>query len=328
MNTPNLIRTGSDIIDTLVPDLQEFAKNFNYRIRTSEAEILITIAAITIIVVISFILLQINSKIFKPTLGQVDQTGNRYLYLRHLFSALIFIISTYLIISVVPTLRSIVLSLFAGAGLIAIVIGFAAQHAFANIISGIFILIFKPFKLGERVEIGSRVGVVEDITLRHTVIKDFENRRIIIPNAVVSEQTVINSTITDERICKIFEVIISPHSNIEKAIQIIQEEAANHPFAIDNRSPEDKKNNSPKVEARLIGFDPLGFKIRTWIWAINANTAFEMVCQLNIIIKHKFDNEGISFAFLNTAFQNTTTNQTLQTIHYDTLNNTPKEIKQ
>ena len=100
-------------------------------------------------------------------------------------------------------MKSLGTALFAGAGILAVIVGFASQKAFANIISGIFILISKPFKMSDIIEFtDGKKGVVEEITLRHTIIKDYENRRIIIPNSIISEETIINSNIQDEKIRK------------------------------------------------------------------------------------------------------------------------------
>jgi len=71
--------------------------------------------------------------------------------------------------------------MLAGAGILAVAVGFASQAALSNIISGVFVVIFKPFRVGDRLKINELTGVVEDITLRHTVIRDLENKRIIIP---------------------------------------------------------------------------------------------------------------------------------------------------
>jgi len=76
---------------------------------------------------------------------------------------------------------------------------FASQHAFANIVSGIFIVIFKPFGVGDWIKIGSNgtSGTVEDITLRHTVITTWEHKSLIIPNAKIDDMSIINYTINE-----------------------------------------------------------------------------------------------------------------------------------
>lgn len=86
-------------------------------------------------------------------------------------------------------LRTVATSLLAGAGILAVAVGFASQQALSNIVSGIMIVIFKPFRVNDRLNIGTTFnGIVEDITLRHTVIRDFENKRIIVPNMVISQE--------------------------------------------------------------------------------------------------------------------------------------------
>ena len=84
----------------------------------------------------------------------------------------------------IPSLKNLGTALFAGAGVMAAVKGFASQAAFSNIISGVFVILFKPFRVGDIVQLTNGLkGKVTDITFRHTVIKDYENRRIIIPNS-------------------------------------------------------------------------------------------------------------------------------------------------
>jgi len=70
----------------------------------------------------------------------------------------------------------------------------AAQQTFGNLISGVFIYMYKPFKVGEYVELNNgKSGVVEDINLRFTIIRNEQNRRMIIPNTLVRNVVIINS---------------------------------------------------------------------------------------------------------------------------------------
>lgn len=166
-------------------------------------------------------------------------------FLKNSIGFIMYTIAFIFIFYKIPYLKSIGAALFAGAGIVTVVVGFASQKAFANIISGIFILIFKPFKVTDIIELlEGHIGVVEEITLRHTIIKDYENRRIIIPNSSISEATIINSNIQDEKIRKHIIFSISYDSNIDKAMKIITEEAMAHPFTIDNRNQKKKEKNS------------------------------------------------------------------------------------
>ncbi len=195
-----------------------------------------------------------------------------------------FIIYTSAIIIIVysiPQLRSLGTALFAGAGIFALIVGFASQQAFSNIVSGLFVLMFKPFRVTDIIEFkDGQMGIVEEITLRHTVIRDFSNRRIIIPNSVISEETIINSSIIDQKIRKHITFGISYDSSIDKAIEIIRDEAMNHPLLIDNRTPKDIIDGVPVVIIRVILLSDFSIKKKAFVWANNPGDAFAMIADL------------------------------------------------
>ncbi len=219
-------------------------------------------------------------------------------FVKNSLGFVIYTIAIVFIFIKIPYLKSIGTALFAGAGIVAIIVGFASQKAFANIISGLFILIFKPFKISDIIEFkDGQKGIVEDITLRHTMIKDYENRRIIIPNSVISEETIINNNIQDEKIRKHVEVSISYDSNIDKAIDLIREEAQKHPLLVDNRSEKDVMNNLPIVTVRVMSLSDFSVNLKAYVWASGNDNAFILKCDLLKNIKQRFDREGIEIPF-------------------------------
>lgn len=227
---------------------------------------------------------------------KVDPT--KYSFFRHSVSALIYTIGIGIAVYKIPSLRAVSVSIFAGAGILAVIIGFASQQAFSNIVSGIFIVIFKPFRVGDRIKLGNGIsGIVEDITLRHTVIKDWQNKRVIIPNSKISEEIIENPDISDPKICKHVEFGISYDSDIDKAMKIMREESEKHPKCIDNRTNEEKKNNEPVVSVKVIGFSDSSVNLRAWVWSKSSVDAFSMSCDLNKSIKERFDREGIEIPF-------------------------------
>lgn len=228
--------------------------------------------------------------------SKLDPT--RYTFTKNAASFLIFLIATIIIFYTIPSLRALGLTLFASAGIVAAIIGFASQAAFSNIISGIFIVIFKPFRVDDLITVGNNMqGVVEDITLRHTVIRNFENRRIVIPNSVISNEIIVNSTITDEKVCVYLEIGISFDSDIDQAIAIMRDEAMKHPNCIDNRTAEDIEKGDPMVRVRVIGFGESSVNLRAWIWANTSGEGFEMKCDLFRSIKLRFDKQGVELPY-------------------------------
>lgn len=225
----------------------------------------------------------------------VDTTT--FVFFKHLISALIYLVGIGLAIYVIPTFRTLSISIFASAGVLAVVLGFAAQKAFSNVISGIFIAMFRPFRVGDLIKFGDKVGRVEDINLRHTIIRNFENKRYIVPNSVISEEVIENYHLGDPKVCRFVEFGISYDSDVDKAMKIMREECEKHPGCIDQRTESEKKQKIPQVSVRLISFGDSSVNLRAWAWAETPMAAFRMGTDLNKIIKQRFDKEGIEIPY-------------------------------
>jgi small conductance mechanosensitive channel len=222
----------------------------------------------------------------------------RVKFFKNSVSFVIWLIALGGIISLIPQLRALAVTLFAGAGILIAIIGFAAQEAFSNIISGIFIVIFRPFRVGDMIKVGNLdYGIVEDVTLRHTVILDFRNKRLIIPNSIISSDTIINDSIEDDIICKFIEMKISYDSDVDLAIKIMQEESEKHPFSFDNRTPKEKADGEPVIEVRLLDFEDSAVALRAYVWAKDPQEVFRMHSDINKALKKRFDAEGIEIPF-------------------------------
>lgn len=268
----------------------------------SKYEALNLVTYVAGVLILAHILLRILRAILRRSINKssdeirVDPT--KYKFLSNALGFIIYTIAVILIAISIPQFRTIGVTLFASAGIIAAIIGFASQAAFSNIVSGIFIVIFKPFRVGDIVKISNLYsGTVEDITLRHTVIKDFENKRLIIPNAVISSETIHNFNIVDEMVCNHIFYGISYDSNVDLAIKIIQEEAMAHPNFIDYRTEEEKEKDTPPVIVRLLGFGESSVDLRAQVWSENPSRGFELKCDINKSIKERFDREGIEIPF-------------------------------
>ncbi len=266
-------------------------------------------AAIVILVAIiaSRIIRRLLKRFFDQSSEHLNVDPTRYRFFRNMVDLVIFTLAGMLVVYSIPALRTLGLTLFAGAGIIAAVVGFASQQAFSNIISGIFIVIFRPFRVNDIIKVGSfDSGIVEDITLRHTVIRSFENRRLVIPNGVISEQTVLNSSLVDEHVCMLIDIGISYESDVDKALLILQDECIKHPSCVDRRKTDEKNAGEPIVEVKVLELSDSGVIIRAGVWADDAIKGFDMKCDLLLSVKKRFDTEGIEFPFHHrtTVFKN------------------------
>jgi small conductance mechanosensitive channel len=261
-------------------------------------QFLFVIAILAIGFVVGTILRYLMGRFLKASTRKLKVDPTRWNFFKNALDFVVFLIAAIVIFRSIPSLHSFGTTLITGAGVLAAIIGFASQAAFSNIISGFFLVIFRPFSVGDRVKIGQLYnGDIEDITLRHTVIKDFENKRIIIPNSVISSETIINSTIVDEKVILFIEVVIAFDADTDKAIRIIQEEAIKHPLCIDNRSSEELQKGEHQVMVRVMAFSEIGAQLRAYAWARNANEGFELKCDVLKSVKDRFLKENVEIAY-------------------------------
>ena len=108
---------------------------------------------------------------------------------------------------------------FRSSALAVAIIGFAAQPVIADLISGYLISINKPFEIGDRIEVEGQVpGIVEDITLRHTVLRIYDGIRIIIPNSQLNSKVIKNSSYKQERRGLHLQYSVSYDTDVQKAM--------------------------------------------------------------------------------------------------------------
>jgi small conductance mechanosensitive channel len=260
--------------------------------------LILAIIVLIIAIVVGRTLRWIIGRGVKGASHKLNVDPTKYNFLKNAVEFIVYIIAFIIIFNAIPPLKDYGAALFAGAGVLAAIVGFASQSAFSNIISGIFIVIFRPFSVGDRVKIGQLyTGDVEDITLRHTIIKDFENRRIVIPNTVMNTETIINATMEDQRVCMLIEIGITFESDTEKAMAIMADEAQKHPKCIDNRNEHDIDSRSAKVDVRVVNFTDSALVLRGYAWAASASDGFDLKCDLLKTIKARFDLAGIEIAY-------------------------------
>lgn len=251
-----------------------------------------------VVFVASFFIRRGLNILIKKNADELGAKETSYVFIKNSISFFLYTVGTIYIIYKIPYLSSMGKTLFGAAGILAAVIGFASQKAFSNIVSGLFILIFKPFSVGDIIEIsGNKKGTVEEITLRHTIIKDFEFRRVIIPNSIISDETIVNSSITDEKIKKHIDFNISYDSDVNLAKGIIRNNVRNHPLFIDNRSSQEIANKEDQVVIRMVNWGDYSITLRAYVWTKNFNDSFILYCDVLDSVKRDFQSKGIEIPF-------------------------------
>jgi small conductance mechanosensitive channel len=247
--------------------------------------------------VLSWLMRGVLDKLIQPAMEALAVDPTNFNFFKNAVSFTIYTFAVIQIFFIIPSLTHLGTTLFAGAGILAAIVGFASQAALSNIISGIFIVIFKPFRVGDFIKINNDTyGSVEDITLRHVIINGPENRRIVIPNSIISTQTIINSTLVEEKIATQIDLTLALEANIDQVIALMQEIAQQHPDCLDNRSEEDKANEKLPIVVRMIDLKSDGFTLRAVVWAKDSTTAASMKSDLLKAYKEAFEQAHIPFS--------------------------------
>jgi len=176
--------------------------------------------------------------------------------------------------------------LLAGLGFVSVVVGFALQDTLSNFAAGAMILFYRPFDIGDVVDVADGVyGKVDYMTLVSTKIVTFDNQTLIVPNASVWSNVIKN--VTSQGIRRIeLEFGIGYADNIRKAEKVLMELLKQHPKVL--AKPE------PLVKVDSLGESSVNFAVKPWV---AAEDYFDVRWDITRAVKLRFDQEGIGIPF-------------------------------
>ena len=175
--------------------------------------------------------------------------------------------------------------LLAGLGIAGFIIGFALQDSLSNFASGMMILMYRPFDVGDTVEAGGVRGRVSHMSLVNTTFMTFDNQRLIVPNNLIWQTVITNVTAQhSRRVDLIFG--ISYQDDIEKAEKVLREVVEEHDAVLDD--PE------PMIKVHELGESSVNLIVRPWV---KTSDYWDTYWDLTKAVKLRFDEEGISIPF-------------------------------
>jgi small-conductance mechanosensitive channel len=169
-------------------------------------------------------------------------------------------------------------------------IGFALQDVIKNFVAGVFIFSDQPFRIGDWIEWDGNAGVVEDISLRVTRVRTFDNELLTVPNSMLTDGVVKNPVAHDTLRLK-FVFGIGYDDDIEKATEIIVEEAEAHDGILDDPAP--------SVRLVELGDSSVGLQSRIWISDPSRADFVKTRGEYVQTVKERFDEEEIDIPYPN-----------------------------
>ncbi len=203
---------------------------------------------------------------------------------RILLAAVALIGVAALTFGIFPDLGSAVASLFIAAGFSSIVVGLAAQSTLSNIIAGVVVSSAQPFRIGDALSFKGEWAWVEDIRLTFTVLRTWDNRRLVVPNQLFLNDTLINYDLTDSSKLCIVYIQIPYEADVDVATKIMKECASSHRDFL-------PAGNLPVVH--VMEYNQSGIQMRLLSRAKDQPTNFQMSKDLLYSIRKEFKANGI-----------------------------------
>jgi small conductance mechanosensitive channel len=175
--------------------------------------------------------------------------------------------------------------LLAGLGVAGFVVGFALQDTLSNFASGMMILVYRPYDIGDLVDVGGVFGVVNRMNLVSTTLLTLDNQMIVIPNSKIWGDVIKNVTAQDtRRIDMVFGISYS--DDIPKAEKLLADILKSHAKVL--------KHPEPMVRLNELGASSVDFVVRPWV---RVEDYWDVYWDVTRTVKMRFDTEGISIPF-------------------------------
>ena len=174
-------------------------------------------------------------------------------------------------------------------GALTLAIGLSMQGALGNIASGVMIIMFRPYVLGDYIEAAGVAGTVKDINLFRTVLATVDNVQILIPNSQAIDGVIKNYSGYDRRRVDVM-FGIDYDDDMDKAVSLIT--------AIIDADPRIQRDPAPFVAVTELGASSVDISTRSWV---NASDYWGVKFDLTKKVKEAFDANGISIPYPHTT---------------------------
>lgn len=252
----------------------------------------------TIIILCSALFLsKIVDVVFNRTLKKKKQIHIKFF--KNIIQILIIFFGLYTIGMQFDKFQSFSNTILASSSLLVVVLGFAFQKSLEDFIAGILISLFKPFNIDDRVTLmGEKIsGYIEDITIRHTVIRTFNNSRLIVPNSTMNKEILENNKIINPQSIGFMDALITYESDVSLAKEVMAKVICSHPNVVDTRTPEEKEKGEPQVRIFVRELGENGIALRGNVVTENIDLNFKTCSDIREALLKEFAKNNIEFAY-------------------------------
>jgi small conductance mechanosensitive channel len=236
-----------------------------------------------VIILISWILSKIVGKAVEKAVANIKSASALLKeFIANISRKAIFIVGFVVALSM---LEVNVGPLLAAIGAVGFIMGFALQGTLSNFAAGIMILIYRPYDVGDLVNVGDTLGMVDAMTIVSTTLRKPDNQKVVVPNNMIWGDIITNITGTSKRRID-FVFGIGYSDDISKAQKILEDILAKNESIL--------KDPEPVVKVHELADSSVNFVVRPWVKTENY---WDVYWDVTRAVKERFDAEGVSIPF-------------------------------
>lgn len=252
----------------------------------STVNIIIAIAiGIGVCILLMFLMGRLFNRLY------MKSRGIHFKFFKSVVNVLLTLLCIYYCLSFFEFTKEMGRILLQSGTLLIAILTFAAQQALGNVISGFSISMTKPYKAGDKVKVidGSNIlaeGIIDDVTIRHTVIRTFDGQSAIIPNSTMDSSVIVNTNFT-ENVGNFVEVEVGFDADIDKACELFRKIVMEHELTLNDES----------TKVMLNRYEPSGVVLKTTVWTENLDSSFRACSDIRKGILKEFAKNNIEIPY-------------------------------
>ncbi len=237
-----------------------------------------TIIGVILIVAAIWILIRVNRTVFRNI--RKKHEGLNPLFFERMITAILLLTGAVLVITLVFGESSVWKTVLGGTALISAVLAFAAQDVIKDILGGLMLTVYKPFEIGNRVELeDGTVGIVRDITMRHVILDGLDTQKIVIPNSKINLMRLRNFSFHSNNRSAHFTFYIAYGSDIEHALQVIKEAIMSSPYSIPGKeTPE----GAAYADVYFMAYEECALRLQTTVYYAASTPSEKAISDINL----------------------------------------------
>lgn len=173
----------------------------------------------------------IQRSLDRAEVAGTDPTSIRFL--GQLGRVFVYVMAFALYARIIPALRDVDTAWLASVGVVSVIVGLATQSTLSNVIAGVSIVLYRPFRVGDRIQVttptGTEIGIIESIDLGYTRLRTPDSRRVVLPNSLAASQTTINFSRNAARVLIELPVVITGDADTNEARKVVLDAAKSIP---------------------------------------------------------------------------------------------------